>query len=77
MMRDIIREDIQIPITIACKLKGFRELRGYTQREVSNITGITEVSISRYENMKRVPDAVAIYKLAKCYRVDVSELYPN
>ena len=76
MMRDM-NIDIQVPITVACRLKEFREQRGYTQKDVSNITGITEVSISRYENMKRLPDAVTIFKLAQCYNVSVAELYPN
>lgn len=68
-------EDIKVITVIANNLKWHRERCGYTQKEVSKLTGITDVSISRYENMKRVPDALAIYKLAGCYKISVSDLF--
>ena len=68
-------KDAKIISTVACNLKQYRERCRYTQKEVSKVTGITEVSISRYENMKRIPDALAIYKIAECLGVSVADLY--
>ena len=69
--------DAKVIATVACRLKLFRERARYTQKEVSKITGITEVSISRYENMERVPDALMLYKLAECYGVSVADFYKS
>lgn len=68
-------EDSKVIIRLAHNLKWHRERWEYTQKRVSELTGITEVSISRYENMKRVPDAIVLYKLAECYKVSVADFY--
>lgn len=60
---------------LAGNLLQAREARGKTQKEVSKETGITEVSISRYETGERVPNALILYRLAKCYGVSTDRLY--
>lgn len=60
---------------LARNLLRAREKSNLTQKEVSKKTGITEVSISRYESGERVPNAIILYNLAKCYGVAVDRLY--
>lgn len=59
---------------LARNLLRARELKGLTQKEVSKKTGITEVSISRYETGERIPSSVMLYRLAKCYGVSTDKL---
>ena len=65
----------KILFKLSCKLQFFRELRCYTQSQVAERVGISEVSISRYENMRSVPDAITLYKLAECYGVSVADFF--
>lgn len=67
--------DAKIIATVACNMKSCREAKGLSKRELAKKTGITEVTIGRYENMKRVPDALAIYKIAECLGISVADLY--
>lgn len=56
------------------KLKTSREAKGWTLKRVSDLTGITEVSLSRYENNKRIPDAVILEKLCRVYDISADWL---
>lgn len=56
------------------KLKTSREAKGWTLKRVSDLTGITEVSLSRYENNKRNPDAVILEKLCRVYDISADWL---
>lgn len=60
---------------LARNLLKAREKRDLTQKEVSKETGITEVSISRYENGERIPSSIILYRLARCYGVSIDRLY--
>lgn len=60
---------------LAYNLKKWREVRELTQKEVSKVTGITEVSISRYETGERIPKATTAYVLAKIYGISMDRLY--
>lgn len=52
-----------------------KELRGeQTQKYVADKIGITEVSLSRYENGQRKPNLDIIYKIAKYYNVSADYL---
>jgi len=50
--------------TIGERIKRLRERKGLTQRELAEMTDITEASLSRYENNLRTPRAQIISKLA-------------
>lgn len=51
------------------------ELRGeQTQKYIADKIGITEVSLSRYENGQRKPNLDIIYKIAKYYNVSADYL---
>ncbi len=53
------------------RIKSLRKDRGLTQKELSKLSSISEISIRKYENGDRQPKQKAIYHLAKA--LDVSE----
>lgn len=55
--------------TIGNILLELRTKNGYTQSDVAEKIGISNVSYFRYENDKREPSATIIAKLAKIYNV--------
>ena len=65
---------MSIEKNLAKNLLRARELKGLTQKEVSKKTGITEASISRYETGERIPNAIILCRLAKCYGVSTDRL---
>ena len=48
--------------------------QGITQRRLSEMSGITEQTISRYVNDERVPKATEIVKIAKSLNVSIDYL---
>lgn len=58
----------------ASKLKKARNNTGFTQREVSNETGITQSVIARYETGKLEPNIETLGILADFYGVSVDWL---
>jgi Zn-dependent peptidase ImmA (M78 family)/transcriptional regulator with XRE-family HTH domain len=53
---------------IGQRLKTARETIGYTQRKVSELTGVGESSISEFENNEREPKFSQLSKLAEAYK---------
>lgn len=60
---------------IKLKIKQMRLNRGWTQRELSEKSGIDQEVISMYENNKRNPLPKNLAKLAKAFGVSVGELF--
>jgi transcriptional regulator with XRE-family HTH domain len=58
-------------MTIGERIKSLRMERGLTQKELSNLSSLSEISIRKYESGDRQPKQNAIFKLAKA--LDVSE----
>jgi transcriptional regulator with XRE-family HTH domain len=56
------------------KLKQLREERSLTQEELAEFTGVTSLTISRWENGKRKPRFKSIRKLAKALKVEPEEI---
>lgn len=48
--------------------------QGISQKELSEITGLSEVSLSNYLNRKSAPGLQAIYKIAKALNCSADEL---
>ena len=53
-------------------LKCLLKLKGMTQSELANKIGVTEVSISRYINMERIPKITTVIDISKALDVDIS-----
>lgn len=56
------------------RIKHLLDANHMTQRDLAKITGITEVSLSRYINGDRTPRAVAISNIANALHVSADEL---
>ena len=56
------------------KLKFALEMRGMTQKELANKAGLTEVSICRYVNGDRAPNAKTIIKICKALNISADWL---
>lgn len=61
--------------TIGSRLRHVRERSGYSQKEVSALTGITNVNISRYELDQTSPTLETIRKLAELYQVSLDYIF--
>lgn len=56
------------------KLKLFRLQHGYSQEELGRLVGVSDASISMYENGKRIPDVYKAVKIAKLMGTTCEEL---
>lgn len=65
----------QITLEIFAKrLKRLREQHNLTTRELGEIVGVSNATISRYETGKRDPDLIVVYKIAQYFGVSVEYL---
>ena len=62
-------------IQIGNQIKKMRVEKGYSQKEMSKITGIPYSTYSNYENNNREPNAEQLKKIAKALDASISELY--
>lgn len=51
--------------TLGNRISKLLKISGITQRELASMAGVTEVSMSRYINNKRIPKGTIIYNIAK------------
>ncbi len=58
------------------KLKDILEDRCMTQRKLSDKTGISEITISRYVNGKRTPNVREAMLIARALNVSVDTIWP-
>lgn len=56
------------------RLKGIRQKKGMTQRQLSEASGVNRVTIAKYETGKSVPSLSNAEKLAKALDVKIEEL---
>lgn len=61
-------------MTIGQNIKTFRNKQGLTQSKLSELTGIAEVTIRKYESGKITPKAKNLNRLAKGLGVSPSDL---
>lgn len=61
-------------ILFAETLRKLRTDRGFSQRELAERMFVTRSTVARWENSSRLPDAVMIFRLAKCLGTDVNTL---
>ena len=59
---------------IGKKITKYREERNISRKELGELMHVTESTISRWENGKRIPDIVTFLKLAQVLAVDPSKL---
>lgn len=60
---------------IAKNIKRLRKLKGLSQKEICNTTGIPQGQYSRIENAKVEPSVSTIEKLAKAFEIPINEIF--
>lgn len=55
-------------------LKAAREIKGYTQAEAANLLGISEYTLSNYENGRTFPDIPILRRIEHVYGVSYNQL---
>lgn len=61
-------------MTFGDNLRTLREKHGYSQREVSEMVGVSAVAIAQYEIGSRAPTVFVAVKLARILGTTVEEL---
>ena len=56
-------------------LKKLRAEKGLSQNEIAKRMYVTKVTVSRWENGNRLPDAAMIYRLSEVLGVDINVLF--
>lgn len=59
---------------IAERIKTLRIEAGLSTRQVGEVIGVSHSTVSRWENCKRIPDALNIKALAKIFNVSADYL---
>jgi len=59
---------------IAKKIKHYRTINGYTQKEFAEKIGVSNVVLSRYESGVRTPDNDTQIKIADVFGISLDEL---
>lgn len=59
---------------IGSKIKSLRINKGYTRKQVADITGISDATIKAYENGERMLRLDVAYMLIQIYGVELSDL---
>lgn len=59
---------------IGHNIKKYRKLKGYTQKELAEVMGISEISIKKYETMDRDYKISSLVNIAKALDIEVVDL---
>lgn len=59
---------------MAKKLKFFRQLENYTQKDLARIIGISRQAYTHYETGKSTPDIDTLFCLSKLYQIPINTL---
>lgn len=56
------------------KMRDYRKQKGWTLKDLAKKTGVTSISIGRYETGKREPNLTTLVKIADVLEVTVDDL---
>lgn len=68
-MGNIIRQNIMKNIAY------YRKLNGYTQKELANLLGVKNSSVSNWEQGANAPDIETIFKICQLFKISVSDMF--
>ena len=69
MSEDKIRENISANIAY------YRKKNGYTQKQLAEILGMKNSSVSNWEQGANSPDIEVLFKMCKLFKISVTDLY--
>lgn len=56
-------------------IRSVRQLEGLSQRELADRSGLSDTTISQYENYRKTPNLITTAKIAKALNVSIDRLY--
>jgi transcriptional regulator with XRE-family HTH domain len=65
------------PPTMGENIRTLRELRGWTQQQLADEIGQSQVAISQWETSEREPDLSNVKRLAKALGCSLIEIVPE
>ena len=68
--------DQELAIYIGLKIKGFRDQRGLTQKELADLIEMGNTTIANYEKGFRTPKKNTLFKIANALNVTIDDLFP-
>ena len=69
--------DKELAIYIGQKIKEYRQIKKFTQKELATIVGIGDSSIANYEKGIRTPKKKVLFKLANAFNITIDDLFPS
>ena len=62
-------------MNIGNNIREIRNLRRYSQERLAKLTGISNTTLSSYENSKKIPNLTTVAKIARALGVSIERLY--
>lgn len=64
-------------IIIAEKLINYRKEKGFTQKEIARLLGVTHQAISKWERYESYPDIIFLPSIARLLNCTIDDFYEN
>lgn len=64
-------------INVGVWIQAFRKERGYTQKQLAEMLGLSIITIQNYENGRRKPDIEILYSISKALEVDIALFFED
>jgi len=68
---------MDVPKYIAHKIKYYRKERGLTQKELGDLIGVRDNTISGYEHNINDPGNDMLFKIAHALHISINDLFPE
>jgi transcriptional regulator with XRE-family HTH domain len=70
-----MKKEDEVPMVIGERLRSLRELKGLSQGEIENRTGLLRCYVSRVENGHTIPSIDTLEKLSRALEVPLYQLF--
>lgn len=68
--------DTELAIYIGEKIREYRILKGFTQKELAQKIGMGDTTVANYEKGFRTPKKNTLFKLANAFDISIDDLFP-
>lgn len=64
-------------INVGIWIKAFRKEKGYTQKQLGDMVGLSSIAIQNYESGTRKPNVNVLYNISKALNIDISLFFKD
>lgn len=64
-------------INVGVWIQAFRKERGYTQKQLGEMLGLSNITIQNYESGRRKPDVEILHSISKALEVDIALFFED